>query len=71
MVESVSAPVSHTTRKIFSGIFLQSKHLGRVGVLPLLSGFISTYHPAALGLRPKKTIYAFIIYSQICAIFVM
>ena len=35
-------------------------------VLPYLSGFICTYHPAAMGSSPKPTIYA-----QICAIFVM
>ena len=29
------------------------------------------YHPAAPGSSPKHAIYAFIIYSQICAIFVM
>ena len=28
------------------------------------------YHPAALGSSPKHTIYAFIIYGQICAMFV-
>ena len=35
-----------------------------------LSGFVCTYHPAAPGSSPKHAIYAFIIYSQICAIFV-
>ena len=38
---------------------------------PQLSGFVCTYHPAALGSSPKLTIYTFIINSQICALFVM
>ena len=33
--------------------------------------FICAYHPATLGSDPKHTIYAFIIYSQICAVFVI
>ena len=36
---------------------------------PLLSGLVSTFHPATLGSVPKHAIYAFITYSQICAIF--
>ena len=41
------------------------------GVLPKLSGYVCAYHPAAPGLSPKHAIYAFINYSQSCAIFVM
>ena len=40
------------------------KEADSVGVL---SGFACTYHPAALGSSPKHTIYALIIYGQICA----
>ena len=36
-----------------------------------ISGFICAFDPAAPGSSPKHTFYAFIIYSQICAIFVM
>ena len=36
-----------------------------------LSGFVCAYHPAALGLSLKHTIYVFTIYSQISAIFVL
>ena len=32
--------------------------------------FVCTYNPAAPGSSPKHTIYAFIVYGQICAIFV-
>ena len=32
--------------------------------------FVCAYHPPTPGLSPKHPIYAFIIYSQICAIFV-
>ena len=41
------------------------------GVPPWLSGFVCTYHSATLGSSPKHTVYVFIIYSQICAIFVI
>ena len=37
------------------------------GVTPQLSDFVCTFHLAALGSSHKHTIYAFIIYSQICA----
>ena len=33
--------------------------------------FVYAYHPATQGSSPKHTIYTFINYSQICAIFVM
>ena len=38
--------------------------------MQLLSGLVCAFHPAAPGSTPKHTIYAFIIYSQICAIIV-
>ena len=41
------------------------------GGAAMLSGFVCTFHPAAPGLTPKHTIYAFIINSQICSIFVI
>ena len=41
--------------------------IGQWGVLPYLSGFVCAYHIPTPGLSP---IYAFITYSQICAIFV-
>ena len=40
-------------------------------VLRQLSGFVCAYNPAAPGLSPKNTTYTFIIYIQICAIFVL
>ena len=41
------------------------------GVPTYLSGFVCAFHPATLGLTPKHTIYAFIVYSQTCALFVL
>ena len=42
------------------------------GVPPLLiRGFVSAYKLATPGLSPMHTIYGFIIYSQICAKFVL
>ena len=38
---------------------------------PYLVGFVRAFHPAAPGLTPKHAIYAFIIYSQMCAISVL
>ena len=38
-------------------------------VPPRLSGFVCAFHPVALGSSHKHTIYAFIIYSENCAIF--
>ena len=35
-------------------------------VPPWLSGFVCAFHHAALGSTPKHSIYAFIIYSEIC-----
>ena len=40
-------------------------------VPPLLSGFVYAYHPATQGSSPKHTINAFIISSQIGALFVL
>ena len=40
------------------------------GVPLWLSGFVHTFHPVTLGLSPKHTLFAFIICSRICAIFV-
>ena len=31
-----------------------------MGLLPQLSGFVCTFHAAALGSNPKHTIYAFL-----------
>ena len=42
-----------------------------LGVPPQLSGFVCAFHPPAPGSTPKHAIYAFIIYSQISAIFVL
>ena len=39
--------------------------------LKLIRGFVCAFHPAAPGSTPKHTIYDFIIYSQICALFVL
>ena len=39
--------------------FKKKERQGFLGVLPQLSGFICAYHPAAPGLSPKHTIYAF------------
>ena len=36
-----------------------------------MSGFVCAYYPVAPGLSPKLTIYAFIINSQIRAVFVL
>ena len=39
-----------------------------IGVLPWLIGFVCAFHPANPGSTPKQhTIFAFVIYSQICA----
>ena len=48
-----------------------TKYLIFFGVPPQLSGFVCAFHSAAPGSSPKHVIYAFIIYSQICALFVM
>ena len=74
-----TGPSGASTLTNFKGCRHSSVDLSAPTILPprvqvpnppsMLLSFIA-YHPAALGLSPKHSIYAFIIYG-ICAIFVV